>query len=1091
MFARRRSWRIDKGMSENETTGQDALDALNALDEATPATAIRPRKTKPATSLSTGKTAEPSAAPAPREPRPAVSLRIPELPTWGPEDYGITLAGSGALKLADSGVAPLVALARGYARVDEGNFSEVMKTVGSKLNSKQGRRLKRTIGEGTGEGMTMPWYSIADLQNARRTGNSAEPICYQIRPARPEMGDNGRPLKYEFLFGGITPLDIHPAVPSTWIDSTPVVVIAEGLLKGDSALSAYLFENGASWEDLAGVGVEDPAARLAELLDAIPEANRLVIISIACIYNTSQNPVDWREINLKGREGWIAFDADLEENKFVYDAAVRLWKDLEGRARMGKMRILNPTSTTGDGGMIAKMGVDDYLAQVGQWSDLISFLVDELPAPPQRDSDEKAGNWRVSKDGCSAEECVPVMNGPGGTLSGYAWDEKVDLGGRIHGSDTRRQPTDSEIRRGVLDPNIGVDDVEAINARVEISWRAGGDKDGAILTAIVEGPENFLGYSPAEWDKRGARITTALLRHPSWPPRGVSGEKWLSAIKGHRVSDIVDSTRWMQMGWVPVEGHDPAFIIGDQVIGDPDMEPASVLPGVDSSELPVTGHYGVNKNAIDADWSDPRHVESMRQDLRDVIKAYVTDEPFTKRESVALILAAALRPVLPLRPRATCYLWGPKGGGKSWGAERMMAFWARQEGDWIGMLPGSAKDTFAYLENAVARANIWVVDDLAPSSNKRQVETENQKLEDLTRQIFNNATKGRMNADMTSRKVNKPVAQLIMTAENELTTPSARERLVPLYIGKGSLNPSSAPTDALEALHAEGTPARLSAHLIRYVRHQAAEQDGGWAAWMTNLDARVKHSQEIVSRRMKDKGAASGSLKRTATLAADLIIVFDLVRQFARYLGMERDIIELFSSEGLPKDLIELVHNAHAENQTHAPGVSVISALSMLLSMGRAHVAAAEDPLRPPLVDSDGQSDTFANMALGWVSAGSDGTLKGNGPRIGTVVTVHGERTILFDPQTAFKQAQDEFPDIIQHGQQPSAAWSSVWDEKLASDKVKRRKNGRGYWLTTHRVRVGEGSVTGVPVPVSTITKGTWRADSDLEDAVAEELVDA
>ncbi|MGP7813715.1 hypothetical protein [Glutamicibacter soli] len=122
-------------------------------------------------------------------------------------------------------------------------------------------------------------------------------------------------------------------------------------------------------------------------------------------------------------------------------------------------------------------------------------------------------------------------------------------------------------------------------------------------------------------------------------------------------------------------------------------------------------------------------------------------------------------------------------------AERTMAFWAKNSGDWIDMLPGSDKDTFAYLENAVARSPIWVVDDLAPSSNKRQVEMENQKLEDITRQIFNNTTKGRMNADTTSRKVNKPVAQLLIAAENELTVPSVREQLVPLCIGKGKLEP--------------------------------------------------------------------------------------------------------------------------------------------------------------------------------------------------------------------------------------------------------------------------------------------------------------
>ncbi|MGP7813717.1 hypothetical protein [Glutamicibacter soli] len=114
-------------------------------------------------------------------------------------------------------------------------------------------------------------------------------------------------------------------------------MIAEGMLRGDSVLSAYLFEHGVTWEDLSGVGVEDPRARLAELLEAIPEADRVVIVSIAGIHNTAQNPIDSREIKLRGREGRIAFDADPEENPFVYGATVRHWKDLETRARMGKL----------------------------------------------------------------------------------------------------------------------------------------------------------------------------------------------------------------------------------------------------------------------------------------------------------------------------------------------------------------------------------------------------------------------------------------------------------------------------------------------------------------------------------------------------------------------------------------------------------------------------------------------------------------------------------------------------------------------------------------------------------------------------------
>lgn len=253
------------------------------------------------------------------------------------------------------------------------------------------------------------------------------------------------------------------------------------------------------------------------------------------------------------------------------------------------------------------------------------------------------------------------------------------------------------------------------------------------------------------------------------------------------------------------------------------------------------------------------------------------------------------------------------------------------------------------MENAVARTAIWVIDDLAPSAVKRQAEQEDAKLADVTRAIFNNAGKLRMNADMTSKKANKPMTQLILTAENELSTPSAKERLIPLYIGPGKLNKDKAPTDALNDIaRNHGTPARFTAQVIHYIRYAATTHAGGWAGYVTSMEAARSRLKEQISGLMKKVGAASGSLERTSTLAADVMLTFYLLENLARELDMGAEFAKQFRVNAeMSMSVIQLVTNAHVDNQNQAPGISLLKALSALLSSGQAHVISGDDPSSP------------------------------------------------------------------------------------------------------------------------------------------------
>lgn len=1001
---------------------------------------------------------------------------IPDLPPWSAADYASSITGSGAEKLADSGVAPLVAAARGYMRLDESNLFPQLKMMEIRLTSSQGRRLKSSINGSTRDGMQMPWFSAADIQIAARNDVLPEPFTYQIRPSHPELNEHGKPIKYEFLAKKGTPLDVHPATPVDWIDGTPAVMFAEGMLKGDSALSAYLHAQGIPYSDLVSAGVDDPREHLRALMAGIPEEDRVLIISVAGINNTAQNPIDWREINLRGREGWIAFDADLAENRFVYNAAVDLHRRLEEKSKMASVLFMNPQVVSGEAGELAKAGVDDYLAKAGTWKGLLRALTKELPAPPKRSDDETPGNWRVHPSGLFTEECIAIADGPAGQISRYEWKRVLDLGGRIKVLESRRQPTDQEIRTGIFNPNVLVHDVDEATVEIEIAWTAA----GADHKALVTGPKSILNYSPVDWDRKGAQIPDDVLLHPAWPPRGAKGEQWLSAIKASNSGGTLRQTRWMQMGWVPVDGGDPVFLIGDQVIGDSEVA-ASAVAGIDEGNLGVAGHFGVGTDT-DGDWDDPAYRELVKQDFRDIMDVYVHAKPWTDPSTAAFVLAVALRPCNPLRPRTTAYVWGPKGGGKTWTAQAMMYFWARRKSDWLDRVPGSAKDTFAFLETVVSQAPIWVVDDLAPSTSKRQSENETAKLEDLARAIFNNAAKGRMNADMTTKKVNKPITQLIITAENELNTPSAKERLIPVFIGKGKLNPSTDPTNALNALAADrGVQARFTSHLIKYVRRSAVNFAGGWGGYMNAQVEERKAMQSAAKQIMVEMGAPKGSLERTTSLAADLMLTFEMLKDMASSLGMEDDFVDQFEvADGMGQRIVELVHNAHAANQNASPGRSLIRALSGLLASGGAHVVSADDPSRPPIEGTE-EGESLMNHRLGWMAGGSSGELRPGGPAIGLVITHKetGKKVILFDADTAFGKAQDAYPQLIQFGQGGASAWASVWDEELTPDFIVRQRNSRGTVSNSVRVRIGNSAqrVSGVPLEPSRVLSGSVSVD--------------
>jgi hypothetical protein len=1001
----------------------------------------------------------------------------PDLPPFTAGSYAGFISGSGAEKLAGSGVAPLVAKARGYGRIDSSNFATEIRLMNIKLSTGQGKRLQGSLNGPGRDGLKMPWFSLADITESAMKSTEPAPFTHQIRPSHPSISAAGKPIKYEFPGGIGTPLDVHPAVPASWIDTTPVVMITEGLLKGDSALTAYLRAHGASWEELADAS-EGASARLRALLVRIPLADRILIISIAGIYNTTQNPVDWRHIKLRDREVWIGFDADLDTNIFVWRAASKLWKELHDREKVDRVRLVSPKVSSDSG--IEKAGVDDFLAKVGTWSDLLLHSEVSLPEAPDVDPEAKLGSWRVAPDGNSTEVCVPVKDGPKGEVSELRWVTKFPFGGRIRATGRSRQPTAEEVRTGVFDPTVRVPNAADSFAELEFSWRDGDEQH----TALVSGPDRILSDLPHEWSSAGAQLDQDLISLPEWPPRGQDAGRFLVAIKGHRSEEIERRVAWNRMGWVPVPGAEPVFLIGDQIIGD--TRGAKIHSGITAADLTPLEHYGVGEESLTGQFGDPIYHEQVLRHLMVVLDAYVHRAPFTERSTAAIVLGGALRPVLPVRPLNTIFFSGKKNSGKSFAALRMMAFWARRPTAWLDNLPGSVKDTSFYSEFAQSATPIWVVDDLAPSQVQAQARTEEAKVADQVRNQFNNAAKGRMQPNGKARPSNQPVAQLVITAENPLNTPSAKERLISASFGPGKLNPSRESTDYLEQIALEGgIPAQLTTHLIKFVLHTAAEMTG-WAVYVASLQTHIRQTNVAIQKMMRQRGASDGSLKRVATLATDLVIVFDLLHKMAATIGADEATLRLLSHEGVVSDLIDGMLATHHENEDLSPGSSIIHALKALMGSGKAHVINAVSPTMSPLVDSK-TDDWLLNLALGWVTnAGVAGGLRPSGPCIGKVVKneAHGH-VIMFDSRTAFKVAQDAYPELLPFGQSATVIWSSVWEEGLTPPGITRpRDNITKKPLSTWK----NHGVSGVPILVKTLVH-FGEPNADVDEPEAEENV--
>ncbi|GAA4924275.1 hypothetical protein [Nesterenkonia rhizosphaerae] len=1011
------------------------------------------------------------------------------------DEFGEHLKGHAAAKLADSAVAPAVAVGRGYLRIhDEETFKEYWaSTPKNRMRSDSGP-YRKTLRSCTGvtedgvdrDGLVMPWYTFKAHEHAAKefidTGNwnvsvkGHEPVL-QLRPSDPAPDKSGRPLKYVFPKNAGTPLDVHPATPADWLDSTPVAFFVEGLLKGDAALSAYLAHHGAERELLART---DDGAReaLRDFMSTIPGDERVLIVRATGAQTFNKDASSLRTANWKGRKIWVGFDADISSNRQVYNGAAKFIEHMIRYEKIDRYSVLvMPADNTSN-----KDGVDDFLAHDGDWDALIQHLQDELPEPPKLGQEWilEPGDWRITEDGLSAEELREVTDYNGATTRRWV-PASVRIGGRVLASHVKRAPTDQEVRTGLVNEKASNDDEQV---EIEVAWRDGGAEHREIITASVEA----IMTPPDKWSRGIADVPLILKHHPQWPPRGLKAEKWLEAVKRANTEDKPVHTRWTRMGWVPVDGHVPAFIAGATTVASSEEAAATVESAVDS-ELPNHDRFGIggppHNKALPI--SHPQWKEQARADLMRMHELLFLNKPFRRSGYAALVICTALRPLIPLPATTPLYLYGRKASGKSMTARFIMHFWSSDLGAWARNLPGSASDTITAMERYISVAPIWVVDDWAPSSNPAQARSQEAAMENLIRNVFNHTAKGRAKSDTSLRERYTPHAQVIITAENDISVPSAAERAMRVAFGK-SLNPDTSTTEVVDedALN-EGTFARVAGHFANWIIYEGERR--GWDALVKHLEQLLKHEEEMVAVRLEKMGANRSDITRLKSLVANLTITWQLLDRWLHDLGpspfepdegqeplpeseqwpmfnmmVQKTEYDESSREQPMWSIIEIAMENYAKSQASTPGAQMLDAIRSLLASGRAYISSAEDPLSPPYVADDEDTDLGANVALGW--GVRNGDLAPQGTRIGTLVRdLDGADVVLISASTAFEEAKRYYPEQILAGQKSASMFTACWEEGLTHEPSRSRvMKGKSSII---QVRRRSQNIYGVPFDVT------------------------
>lgn len=187
-------------------------------------------------------------------------------------------------------------------------------------------------------------------------------VGVQIRPDKPRLNREAKPVKYESPPNSRSVIDVPPATRKAVLDPTGPLVITEGVIKADAAAS-----------------------------------KNIPCVSVAGVYSWRPDDPFWTAVPLRDRPVYVAFDSDLATNPNVRKAAVRLHAELREHGAVAKVLCL-PAGRNGE-----KQGLDDFLAGGGTFDDLLALPVLEEDAAGEPNEVEDLGQYRTTPHGLVRE----------------------------------------------------------------------------------------------------------------------------------------------------------------------------------------------------------------------------------------------------------------------------------------------------------------------------------------------------------------------------------------------------------------------------------------------------------------------------------------------------------------------------------------------------------------------------------------------------------------------------------------------------------------------------------------------------------------
>lgn len=306
-------------------------------------------------------------------------------------------------------------------------------------------------------------------------------VYYRLRPDKPRVGENEKPVKYEQPANTSVRFDVPPRCRESLANPKIPLFITEGEKKVDSLVSA-----GACAIGLPGVW---------NWKGKNPFGGSTIL-------------ADFDQVAWNGRLVYIVFDSDAWSNPRIAQA----WQRLKGVLGNRSAQVRNLKLPDGPDGH--KMGVDDYFVQGHTLQDLIGL--EEIKEPSQKISEKSAEYYRV-EDGSfcyvkhltnGGEEAVPLCNFTAGIIENTTKDDgqNKELTFKIAG----------RLDNGAVMPTIDV----TANDFNSLNWINGQWGSEPFLYAIQPSTKDHLRAAIFFASRQAVKKT--VYRHLGW--REIDGE---------------------------------------------------------------------------------------------------------------------------------------------------------------------------------------------------------------------------------------------------------------------------------------------------------------------------------------------------------------------------------------------------------------------------------------------------------------------------------------------------------------------------------------------------------------------------------------